>query len=805
MTTPDPHDIRPRGTPELLAPAGGPEALFAAVNNGADAVYLGMREFNARRGAPNFGPRELEEACRYAHLRGSRVYVTINVLIRDDEMADVLRLVDAAWVSGADAVIVQDPGLMAEVSRALPEVRMHASTQVDAHDTGTVARLAEWGVARVTLAREVSLEGIATIVGSAAVEIETFVHGALCFSHSGQCLLSSVVSGRSANRGLCAQPCRLAYSLLDDQGKAIPTEGAHLLSPRDLAALDLLPALMATGVSALKIEGRMKSPEYVALVTGVYRSALDRIVADGGSYEATAAEWAVLEEAFSRGFSPAHLVRVRDGAMMARRRPSDRGVALGRIVDVAADGAAVVALDRAAEAADSVEVWTSRGRVSQPVGPMNLEGREVFGAPAGSRVAVSLRGAASAGDRVFRVANASLLEAARRTMGANADAGRVEADVGVRVRVGEPLRVSMSARGILGEAEGGLVERARTKAITAAEIAEHAGRLGGSGFRAGSFDIDLDPSAGLDYSALHDVRRRAAEALAEMLGVPWASRAPRSPAPEPPRGRPCTPTGVELVVSAWSADVARAALGAGADRALVRIPEGETGPRLEPLLPRVAHDGELERLLDVAVAAGAATCGTLGSLAAARERHVRVDADWPLNAMNAWTAARLAEAGAALVWASPELSGRQLAAVVASSPVPIGTLAYGRVELMVSEHCVLSAAGGCAAGCGTCERRRGWWRVVDAKGYAFPVIADAWGRTHLANSVPLDLCRAMPEIVGAGVAAVRLEFTVEDPEEAARVTGAFRGALDVAADGVSTAAAGIVEPSTTGAFFRGVR
>ncbi|MCE5192057.1 MAG: U32 family peptidase, partial [Actinomycetia bacterium] len=201
--------MRHRSHPELLAPAGSPDALVAAVNNGADAVYLGLGTLNARRGAENFDLESLAEGCRFAHLRGARVYLTANVVILPDEMAEALRLIDMAWGAGVDAVIVQDVGLVRAIRETMPHVRIHASTQIDAHDPATVRVLAALGVSRVTLAREVSLDEIARIVADSPVEIESFVHGALCFSYSGQCLMSSATGGRSANRGLCAQPCRL--------------------------------------------------------------------------------------------------------------------------------------------------------------------------------------------------------------------------------------------------------------------------------------------------------------------------------------------------------------------------------------------------------------------------------------------------------------------------------------------------------------------------------------------------------------------------------------------------------------------
>ena len=302
--------------PELLAPAGGPEAFRAALANGADAIYLGVEVLNARRGAENFTIETLGNACRSAHLVGAKVYLTANVVVLPSELNQALALLDDAWAVGVDAVIVQDLGLLRAVRMTLPHVRVHTSTQVNSHNTATIAVLEKMGVSRVTLAREVAVEEIAAFTRAQKVEIEAFVHGALCICYSGQCLMSSLIGGRSANRGQCAQPCRLPYELLGEDGEPVATPGAHLLSPKDLAGIALLGRLVEAGVKAVKIEGRMKSAEYVALVTGVYRAALDRAAADPQAYLVRDGEQAVLSEAFSRGFSEAYLIGERGNDMI---------------------------------------------------------------------------------------------------------------------------------------------------------------------------------------------------------------------------------------------------------------------------------------------------------------------------------------------------------------------------------------------------------------------------------------------------------------------------------------------------------
>ena len=276
---------------ELLSPAGSPEAVIAAVQNGADAIYLGLESFNARRGAKNFNREEFEKAVRYCRIRGCKVYVTLNTLINDREIEDAVTNARLASDLGADGIIIQDLGLIKVLRSALPDIPLHGSTQMTIHNLAGVEAAAQMGLTRAVLARELSLEQIRFITQNASIETEVFVHGALCFCHSGQCYMSALIGRRSGNRGMCAQPCRMQYSLggrMDD----------YPLSLKDQCLADRLQELEEAGVASLKIEGRMKRPEYAGIVTGVYAKALRE------HRKPTAEEMELLEQAFSRqGFT----------------------------------------------------------------------------------------------------------------------------------------------------------------------------------------------------------------------------------------------------------------------------------------------------------------------------------------------------------------------------------------------------------------------------------------------------------------------------------------------------------------------
>ena len=798
----------PASVPELLSPAGGHEALRAAVANGADAVYLGVERLNARRGARNFTLDDLERVCTFAHLRGVRVYLTANVVVLPHEMAGALDLIDRAWASGVDAVIVQDLGLLRCIRETLPGVRVHASTQVNTHAPSTLKVLATRGCSRITLARETALGEIASLAAagrSCGVEVESFVHGALCVCYSGQCLLSSLIGGRSANRGQCAQPCRMTYRLVGDSGPVDTVAGEHLLSPKDLAGVHHLPELVRAGVGSLKIEGRMKSAEYVALVTSVYRAALDR-AAGSADFAVREGEDAVLSEAFSRGLSPAYLVGERGNAMMSYQRPNNRGIPVGRIVALKGR-VATLALEAALDAADTIEVWTSRGRFAQEAGALGIGGSPQAAAPYGARVEIELQDHAAVGDRVFRVRNAALAQAAARTFESADDSAPVAVDFRVRVVTGEPAQVTaVDGEGRTGTGTGETVAQARTRAVTAEDLIEHVGRLGGSGFEAHSFDVALSPGAGIGFSELHRLRREALADLERAVIEPWADRSVRGAAPPAldrrASGRAVVP--VRLVVVAGSERAARACLGAGADEVhLDHRVLRERAPGLVPLLPRICHEHEEPRTLAAVHEGHPAVAATLGTLVASVAAGADVEAHWSLNATNAHTVAELAELGASFVWLSPELSRDQITAVAAHATVPVGISVMGSQEVMVTEHCILMAEGECDRDCARCPRRRSGKWLLDRKGYRFPVRTDPSGRSHVYNSVPLDLLASIDEVLETGVAAVRLDLELLTAEDAAAQTRRARAALDSGSARVSGRAVG-ARTTTSGHFFRGV-
>lgn len=828
---------------ELLAPAGNMAALHAAVAGGADAVYLGLETFNARRGADNFTLETLREACDFAHLRGVSVYVTMNTIILPDEVGEALECVRQAYRAGADGFIVQDIGLAAEISRTLPEASLHLSTQMNTHNLAGVRAAARLGAERITLAREVSLDEIALLCAAAAeegMEVEVFAHGALCVCYSGQCFMSSMIGGRSANRGMCAQACRLPYEL---QNKALqkspPSPGDHLLSPQDLCTVDRVDDLAAAGVASLKIEGRMKSPEYVFAVTSVYRKALDAALAKENA-AITDADRDRLTDAFSRGFTTAYLDGKRGNDIMSYQRPNNRGLFLGR-VDEVRDGAAYLRSAHALTEGDVLEFWTRKGNGTLTLGPVRTDKKGRYHLPLEGKTRT-----VKAGDRVFRVRSA---EAAFED---DAREPRVPLVGTATLHIGEPLRMEFHpaaeadiegaprttlavARrlqaafpdGVSGVAEGAPVEAARTRAVSFDDVAAHIDRLGNTPYQLVNLTIDMDDGVGIGFSALHGVRAAALDVLTEVLTAEGHGRTlPRTIPREPlPAARP---TGCRVAVTVTNPACARAAKRAGAH--LIYVPAlnyrrgeaviaGQKNAAAEqagypkgciPIMPVADHEavgGAREAVVDADVWKYAAEgkpllAESLGAMERASEEGALLDVGSHVPITNGLSLAVASEFGAARVWLSPELTLRQIEEVAKDAPVELGVLLIGAQELMVTEHCMLMSQGPCDENCAECPRRKSPHVLKDRKGYEFPVVTDAMGRSHLYNAVELDIASSMPELLAAGISSYMVDATLMNAEETAHAVGRAIRALHVAQNDGNAIAK--MPNTTSGHLYRGV-
>ena len=506
--------MKSKPEPELLSPAGGWEALTAAVQNGADAVYMGGNQFNARRLADNFDREALRKAIQYAHLYGVRIYVTVNILIKEKEWEELESFLKELEEFAADGVIVQDLGAARYIAQNHPNLALHASTQMTIHQLEGVRILEDMGFCRIVPARELTLEELKYISENSGLELETFIHGALCVSYSGQCLMSSMLGGRSGNRGMCAQPCRLAYNL--DKGKNSKGRPTYPISMKDLSTLDFLEEILDAGVTSLKIEGRMKRAEYVAVVTREYRKALDSI-RDTGHYRPDGIAEEKLLQIFNRGgFTKGYYYGTDHEDRYAREKPNHWGIYLGKVRKV--DGSIVwIALEDNVETGDGIEFWMKgSGSRGQLVSPLLREGRKVDRGSKGQLVGIRSSVRPEPGTPVYRTSKASQRKEAEASY-RNIYNRKIPVSAVASFRIGRnPALALRDTDGTLGKASSEyIVQPARKNALTEEEIRLHLNKLGDTPFAITDFALECDKGIFLPVSLLNQLRREAARNLTE--------------------------------------------------------------------------------------------------------------------------------------------------------------------------------------------------------------------------------------------------------------------------------------------------
>jgi putative protease len=797
-----PMTAEPRSSarpPEVLAPAGDRACLEAAVRAGADAVYFGLQAFNARARATNFGDETLAEVMGFLHRHGVRGYVTLNTLLFDDELdaaSDAIRRCDAA---GVDALIVQDLGC-ARLARAVaPRLPLHASTQMTCTDAEAVELARELGARRVILARELSLADIADIRGKSDVEVEVFVHGALCIAYSGQCLTSEAIGGRSANRGACAQSCRLPYELFVDGEKRPLGDRAYLLSPQDLEASALVPQLCALGVASLKIEGRLKGPEYVAATTALYRRAVDAVF--GLQSVPGDAERRRALVTYSRGSGPGFLAGVDHQRLVDGRGSDHRGVEIGLVIGLGPRrGELVVKLAAPLARGHGVLVeggLASQGEVGGRVWSVAVVGEDVPEARAGSTATVWLGPERTvigsvAGRRLFLSDD----PAEDRSLRALAERGRRRLDLRIHGRLGEPaVLVGRAGAAMASVVVEGVVDVARGRGLGEDDLREKLGRLGDTVFELGSLAVDLPERAHLGPSALNRARRALVAALEAGVAPdrPEPSRATEAlPLDE---ALPASPTDLPggLFVLCRSLPQAQAALAAGADGVYLDFLEltgtgrafaalrASNAPWIGVAPPRIRKPGEekIDRFLASLEPDGILVRG-LGALRSSPPGPWLRIGDFSLNVVNRLSATEVLRRGLAGFTPAFDLDSEQLVRLLAGGLGPRAEVVlHHPMALFHMEHCVIAALlseGSDHLTCGRpCERHRVSLR--DRAGMDHPVEADVGCRNTVFHARAQSGAELWPALRDVGVRRVRVELVRESPEQVARVVAAYRRML----------------------------
>ena len=814
---------RERRRPEILAPAGDRDALAAALAAGADAVYIGLDDgFNARARATNFASDSLAETVAWVHRAGARVYVALNTLVFEPELPIVEQLIRRVAASGADAIIVQDPAVALLARAICPALEIHASTQMTASSPLAAELLRTLGIARVVLPRELSVDDIRRYSAGTTLPLEVFIHGALCVSWSGQCLSSEAWGGRSANRGQCAQACRLPYQLIVDGRDCDLGDIAYLLSPKDLVGLDAVPALAELGIAALKIEGRLKGPQYVATTVAQYRAAAATAAGEPApsSPVRIPTDEPSLHIAYSRGITRGFLAGTDHQTLVEGRFPHHRGVPLGRVVRIDGDSVLVAAdpdqrpitggraIDRdGAAPRDDTDPRTravpragmgvvfDRGRPREPE-----EGGPIFAvseAPGGHWLRFGRPGPALAnvqpGNFVWITSDPRVTRAGEKAAEAGVQPlGRIALDLTVRGGLGTPLEVVATARGTtVRAATSAALQVANGAGLSRGVVLDKLGALGGTAFHLGDVvTTDLAPGLHIPVSELKELRRavvaRLDAALVHVdrtLAAQPALDTVRRPATgldgEPLLVPLCrTDAQLDAVLDAGATDVELdwmelVGLGRAVERARRR------GARVGVATVRVQKPGEdrIDQHL-ARLAPDYILVRSWGSLAAFTRLPdpPTLHGDFSLNVTNSVTAAWVLDHGLTTLTAAHDLDRDQLFALLARAPRGrIAVTIHHHVPTFHTEHCVyahLLSTGRDYLTCGRpCERHHVALR--DRVGLVHPVVVDAGCRNTVFNAQAQSAASLVPDLLAHGVRRLRVELVRESADEAARVFTAY--------------------------------
>ena len=525
--------------PELLSPVGDFECLKAAVQNGANAVYLGAASFSARAKATNFAGEELFEAIKYAKLRNVAVHLALNTLIKNEEFNDAVNLAVEAYNNGVDAIIIQDLGLAAYLRKYYPEIPIHGSTQMTVHNLEGVLQLEKLGFSRVVLSRELSIEEIKYIRENTNIELEVFIHGALCISYSGQCLLSSMIGGRSGNRGLCAQPCRLPYELIEENEKTISLDKGYLMSPRDNFGMEYLPELIKMGINSFKIEGRMKTPTYVGVVTKHYRKYIDLILnnislddetlknmikenLNSKNEETLLTDKEEITQVFNRGgFSTGHFKPTPNKELIFKDKPNNMGIYVGTISHINENkGHLKLKLENTLSVGDRISINNESYTVSE----LMIDNKNFETLEKGTLVKIGrMKGKISVGNKIYRIETAKLNKSILPTFKEDKNFRKVKLNGEIILK--ENTQVSFkvwSNEGFYKDLKSEITldvipQTALNKPISKEKIIEQLSKTGNTEFEFENLNVIMDNNLFIQMSILNDLRRTAIEKLENLV------------------------------------------------------------------------------------------------------------------------------------------------------------------------------------------------------------------------------------------------------------------------------------------------
>ncbi len=769
---------------ELLAPVGSFDALKAAVQNGANAVYLGGKDFSARASANNFDREELIEAVKYAHIRDVRVFVTTNTLIKQNEIEDFVEYAKFLYDIDVDALIMQDIGVAMLIHDLLPDFELHASTQMVAHSLEDVQYLESVGFKRVVLARELTVDEIKYICDNTNVDIEIFVHGALCVCYSGGCLMSSMIGNRSGNRGRCAQPCRQKYTMIDiSTGEEIHSNGEYLLSTKDLNTIEDVDKIIETGVLSLKIEGRMKKPEYVATVINSYRNAIDEYQATK-KVNISTETMEDLYTIFNRKFTKGLILGEVGEDVMNSNVPNNQGLYVGKVVDYNKKAKRLkIKLEGTLKKGDGINLGGGTiGRI--------IKGKEIVQIGyKGETIELDFIGEARKNQPVFKTSDTNLIDKAQKTYTQDKEFAKSLIDAEITIKLGEYPELKLIDKNNNSVTVKGdkLVEKALKVALGEEKIETQIKKLGNTPYELEDLKINLDEGVSMPISLINQMRREAIELLDEAR-IPVKGRAYKDSKIKysPKKYAKDTNSNSKIRVKINNIEALKSIINLDID--MIYYEDVATleqamamatanNKKLIYSAPRIVRNKEYKRLEksneyckeNVQISA-------LGQVKYYKENseNVSFDVDYYLNPFNSETINHYKKEGATTVCISQELNIHEIKETTKYTDMEIETVAYGYIPMMLSEYCPMGVvARSCKKDkrCSTCKESK--YVLRDFKGEEYRISQDLFCRSTIYNSIANCLINNLDELSDAGINVFRLDFTHESPELISKITKAF--------------------------------
>ena len=767
---------------ELLAPVGSFEALKAAVQNGANAVYLGGKDFGARASANNFDRDELKEAVKYAHIRGVQVFVTTNTLRKENEIEDFLEYAKFLYDIDVDAIILQDIGMARLIKRELPDFELHASTQMVAHSLEDVKYLESVGFDRVVLAREVTVEEIKYICDNCKADIEVFVHGALCVCYSGQCLMSSMIGNRSGNRGRCAQPCRQRYELIDVYtGEVVNSNGDYLLSPRDLNAIEEIDKVIDAGVHSLKIEGRMKRPEYVATVIDGYRKTIDEYLATN---KLNVSDETIndLYTIFNRKFTKGLLLGDVGKDMMNSQLPNNQGLYVGTVVDYNKKAKRLkIKLANTLKKGDGINL--GGGTIGRIIKNGNIE---TIGYK-GETIELDFVGEARKGQIVFKTSDSELMDRVQATFTQDKEFVKNIIDAKITIKLGQkPILTLKDRHSNEATIEGDkIVEEAMKVALSKEKVETQLRKLGNTPYELDLLEIELDDNVSLPISLLNQMRRDCIELLdKERVSIKNRKYKNKTVKYKPVLYNRNKQQGISVKVK--NLEQLESALECGLDRIYYEdtntIDKGMSlamkyNKKVIYSAPRIIRNKEYNHLAKANNAGvESVQVGNYGSIDYFKDKKLNID--YYLNAFNSETINYYKEIGADTLCISQELNINEIKETIKYTDINIESVVYGYTPLMITEYCPMGViVRDCKKDKRVAKCKESIYALRNSKGDEFRVSQDIFCRSTIYNSNVTCMLDNLYELHEIGINVLRLDFTLEDKETVKEVIEAYQEVL----------------------------